>query len=97
MSDFLIGTGVTILISALSSFLLAWVKKGQFEDWGKKVGRMLSSLGNTKLGKDRWEKIEDTFTLSILSFAKGVKLGADEDDDGKLDRIEDKIKDGDSV
>ena len=90
MTEYLVGIAITLGISVVSSIGLAYVKKGKFENWGKTVGRFLSKLGNTQMGKDKWEKIEDIITLSILSFAKGVKLGADEDDDGKLNRIENK-------
>ena len=97
MTDYLIGVAITIGVSAVGSILMAFIKKGQFENWGKAVGRFLSKIGNAKLGRNKWEKIEDTITLAILSFAKGVKIGADEDDNGKLNRIEDKLNNGGKV
>jgi hypothetical protein len=97
VKDILIQGSMVALIGFLTSILIAWVKKGQFESWGIKLGRWLSMLGNTKLGKDKWEKVEDVITLSILSFAKGLKIGADEDDNGKLNRIEDKLNNGGKV
>ncbi len=97
VKDILIQGGIVALIVFVVSVLTAWVKKGQFENWGKTVGKWLSKIGNLKMGKEKWEKIEDVITLSILSFAKGLKIGADEDDDGKLNRIEDKLNNGDKI
>lgn len=97
MSDWLLGILTTVGVSVIGTFLLSFIKKGQFETWGKVVGRALSKLGNTQMGRAKWEKIEDTITLAILSFAKGVKLGADEDDDGKLNRIEHKLEKGEKL
>ena len=89
MKDLLFPTGILILLSIISSLLLTWIKKGQFEKWGIKVGKLLSYLGNKELGKEQWEKIEDILTLAILSFAKGIKIGADNDD-----RINDNLING---
>lgn len=97
VKDILIQGGIVALIGFVISVVTAWIKKGQFEDWGKTAGRALSKIGNARMGKVNWEKVEDVITLSILSFAKGVKIGADEDDDGKLTRIEDKLTNGEKV
>lgn len=95
--DYLVGIAITLGISFVSSFIMAIIKKGQFETWGRIVGRLLSKVGNQQLGRNKWEKLEDVITLAILSFAKGVKLGADEDDDGKLDRIEHHLEHGKKI
>lgn len=84
VKETLVQGGIMMLVFFVISVITAWVKKGQFEGWGKIVGRWLSKVGNVKLGKTAWEKIEDVLTLSILSFAKGVKLGADEDDNKNI-------------
>jgi len=97
IKDILIQGGLTAALALAVSLLTAWIKKGQFETWGKTVGRFLSTMGNARLGREKWEKIEDVVTLSILSFAKGVKVGADEDDNGELNRIEDKLINGGKV
>lgn len=93
IKDLLISGGLIAVLSILSGLLSTWIKKGQFENWGKITGRYISKLGNTKLGKEKWERIEDVITLAILSFAKGLKIGADSDD-GKLKRIETHLQKG---
>lgn len=82
MNEFLIGVGVSAAISIITSILTAFIKKGKFENWGYTVGKSLSKFAGSKMGAKKWEKIEDVITLSILSFAKGIKQGADRDDEG---------------
>ena len=72
-------TGGSILIS-VAGIAVAMLKRGQFEGWGYKVGRALSKFASAKIGKSTWEKIEDVITVSFVSFAKGIKEGADSDD-----------------
>jgi len=67
-------------ITALVGLLFALIKKGQFEKWGIKIGETMSAFGRTQLGKKTWEKIEDPVFMSIVSFAQGLKKGADMDD-----------------
>ena len=74
--DFLLVYGVTGLI------LLAkvWLDGGQFHSWGELFGKWLSKMGRIRMGKTKWEQLEDAITESILTFAEGVKKGADCDD-----------------
>jgi hypothetical protein len=51
-----------------------------FEGWGIVVGKFLSKIGCAQIGKSNWEKVEDVLTVSVLSFAQGIKKGADWDD-----------------
>ena len=69
-----------LAIPAGMTFLFAMVKKGQFENWGISIGKWSSKFGRTRLGKVAWEKMEDLIFMSIVSFAQGLKKGADMDD-----------------
>lgn len=97
VKDVLISGGVLIFLSIGTSILAAWIKKGQIQTWGETIGKWISKFGNLEFGKSKWEKIEDVVTLAILSFAKGIKIGADSDDDGKLKRIEHYLNTGGKV
>ncbi len=70
---FAITGGVTLLFSV--------IKGGKFESWGVVVGKALSKLGRARIGKAAWEKMEDVIIMSFVSFAKGLKDGADWDDE----------------
>lgn len=80
MSDIIITFVTTLAMTAGLSFMVSLIKKGQFENWGIKVGKLLSRLGDAKLGRNKWEKIEDALLIAFVSFAQGVKKGADLDD-----------------
>jgi hypothetical protein len=70
------------MITAVGALIVFFLKKGQFESWGIAVGKALSKFASAKFGKAAWEKLEDTITVSFVSFAKGLKEGADADDEG---------------
>lgn len=80
IKDMLIGTGATIVLGIVISLLTTWIKKGQFHKWGYSVGVLLDKFGMAKFGKLNWEKFEDVITTAVLSFAQGIKDGADWDD-----------------
>lgn len=72
-------------ITIAGAIIVAFLKKGEFEKWGRNVGKALSKFASARFGKKSWEKIEDVITISFVSFAKGIKEGADEDDLKKED------------
>jgi len=78
--DILSGVGLSALIGIVASLMTTWLKKGQFYNYGVAVGKWVSKIGSLRLGKETWEKIEDIFSTTFLSFADGVKDGADWDD-----------------
>lgn len=80
VKDFLVSTGLTMLVGFLSSLAFTYIKNGQIEKIGYSVGKWLDKLGKARLGKETWEKLEDIFTTALFSFAKGLKEGADWDD-----------------
>lgn len=71
---------IPLALTGIVSVLTSYLKKGQFERIGNWCGRTLSKFADSKLGKDRWEKLEDVITVAIVSFAIGFKKGADFDD-----------------
>ena len=83
LKDLLTGAGGVAIASVIVMFIASWVKKGQFENWGITIGSALSKLGNAKLGKAVWEKLEDSITVAFVTFAQGIKKGADLDDNGQ--------------
>lgn len=87
MSDLLIGVGLTVVISAVTGLLVTLIKKGNFEKWGVFAGKTLSRFARLKIGKRKWEKMEDSFTIAIVTFAKGFKKGADLDDNISDDEL----------
>jgi len=70
------GVGFTLALTIVISF----INKGKFEDYGVKTGMFLSKLGRSKLGKLKWESLENVITMIILKFAKGLQIGLDLDD-----------------
>lgn len=72
---------IGIAVGTILPFILAtFVPNTWFKNLGVKAGRDLSRAGRKLVGKDAFEKIENNFTGSLLSFAQGVVQGADEDD-----------------
>jgi len=47
---------------------------------GYKLGSLLSALGQKKVGKFAWEKVEDRIQSSVDDFVQGVQAGLDSDD-----------------
>lgn len=68
---FVVGTGLPLIFA---SFL----PNSKFYNWGVSVGKKMSAAGRKISG---WEGIENNLTGSFLSFAQGLKEGADEDDE----------------
>lgn len=94
MSDIIITVGLTAAISAVGSFLITLIKKGEFESWGVISGKFLSRLVRMKIGKGKWEKIEDSIALAIISFASGFKKGLDSDDDKSDEELKKELENG---
>ena len=47
---------------------------------GYKAGRILSGLGQRKIGFRKWEKIEDRIQEKVSDFINGVNAGLESDD-----------------
>jgi len=94
LKDVLVGVGTTAIIGIVTSLIATMVKAGQFHTYGFAVGKWLSNIGTTRLGKATWEKIEDLFSTTILSFAMGVKDGADWDDQEVKNLLKTSNRDG---
>lgn len=73
-------------ITIAGAIMVAFLKKGEFEKWGRGAGKALSKFASARFGKKTWEKIEDVITISFVSFAKGIKEGADLDDEIEEDK-----------
>ncbi len=80
MADILITIATTLVMTIGLSFVISLIKKGQFEKWGIIAGKLLSKTGDFRFGRSKWEKIEDALLIAFVSFAQGVKKGADLDD-----------------
>lgn len=80
LKDVLVGVGTTAIIGIVTTLIATMVKAGQFHTYGYTVGKWISKFGSARLGKTTWEKIEDLFSTVVISFAMGVKDGADWDD-----------------
>lgn len=78
--DTVITALIPLVIGGIASIVASYVKKGQLHDWGFAAGKSLSKFCDAKFGKARWEKLEDSITIAFVSFAMGLKDGADYDD-----------------
>ena len=94
MKEIIITTVITLLLTAGTSLVVSLIKKGQFESWGIAVGKLLSKIGDLRFGRSKWEKIEDALLISFVSFAQGVKKGADMDDNLPDEEIKAQIEGG---
>ena len=94
MKEVIITTVVTLLLTAGTSFIVSLIKKGQFESWGIAVGKALSKIGDLRFGRSKWEKIEDALMIAVVSFAQGLKKGADLDDSLPDDEIKSQVENG---
>ena len=94
LKDFLISSAGTYVITLFVGVILSYLKKGDFKSWGVNIGKLISKFANVKIGKERWEAMEDALTVSFVSFAVGIKEGADYDDDESKTLMEDKTKVG---
>ncbi|NQU05890.1 MAG: hypothetical protein HQ568_07340 [Calditrichaeota bacterium] len=52
-------------------------------EFGYQAGRLLSSLGQRKIGVRKWEKIEDRIQSTAADFINGVNAGLESDDGNK--------------
>ena len=73
-------TVIGLAVTGITAFVVSYLKKGGFKNWGITCGKALSKFAGAKIGANRWEKMEDVITVSIVSFATGFKEGADYDD-----------------
>jgi len=94
MKEIIITTVVTLLLTTGTSFIVSLIKKGQFETWGIACGKALSKIGDLKLGRSKWEKVEDALMIAIVSFAQGLKKGADLDDSLSDDEVKAQVEAG---
>jgi hypothetical protein len=88
MKEFLISGGITLLATIITTFVVTAIKQGKIENWGVSVGKFLDKIGRQKMGTEKWEKIEDVITTAFISFAHGIKKGADWDDNEVQNLIE---------
>lgn len=79
--NWLLGIGGGFAITAIAGLIATYIKKGDFKKWGVACGKALSKFADAKIGSGRWEKLEDAITIALVSFATGVKEGADYDDE----------------
>lgn len=88
--------GITWALTLIAGALISYIKKGDLKNWGIVVGKAISTFADAKIGKGRWEKLEDALTVGLVTFAIGVKEGADYDDadvEKVMDKIEESKKD----
>ncbi len=73
--------GAFILAPALLWVAGKYIPNNKLAVWGVKHGRAISRKASaTALGKDAWEKIEDTFLGGLVAYVTALKKGADMDD-----------------
>lgn len=94
IKNFFISSGATLLITALITILITFIKKGNFESYGIYVGKFLDKVGRSQFGTTNWEKIEDVITVAIISFSHGIKKGADWNDEEVKNLIENGTRNG---
>lgn len=76
-----IGVILTFVFTVLIPLIfLTFLPNEKLYNWGFKYGSKWSKWMNKKLGRLNWEGIENNITGSVISFAQGIKDGADSDD-----------------
>ena len=88
LKDLAVDYGVTLVSGILAAWLISLIKNNNFKNWGITVGKLLSKFGS-KAGKKSWEKLEDSIIIAFISFATGLKEGADWDDNDVIEVKED--------
>lgn len=70
---FLVGTLLPLIFASV-------LPNTTFYKWGFSAGKKLSAKGKSWVGGS-WENFENNLTGSFVSFAQGLKEGADSDDE----------------
>ena len=65
------GLGIPLLVWAWQRFL----PRPKVYMTAFKIGRFVTSWGDTRLGKEGWSKIEDSFVVTIYDFCDGFRDG----------------------
>lgn len=78
LTPWVVGIGVTVAVTA---FLRFYPKGKAIEDGGRigdLVGTVISTFGNSKLGKNVWSQVEEGPITTMLAFAMSfiTRLGA---------------------
>ena len=74
---YLFGGSIMSIVAIVLGTILSSKKAKKY---GERIGKLLTRFARLKMGKKVWEKLEDKITSFFVEFAKGLKTGADSDD-----------------
>lgn len=65
--------------TALPLLAAKFIPNSTFKTWGINIGKKLSEQGTKYVGKETWQKLENTIVGSFVAFSDGLKEGAESD------------------
>ena len=72
---------LAFVFGVIIPFILAAILPNEkFYQIGFSLGKKLSAKGISWLGKETWEKLENSLLGSFIAFANGLEAGASDDD-----------------
>ncbi len=80
MNEILIGLAGAIGIPLFGFTWGLFMKPKKVKGWGVRLGKLASALGQKKVGRKGWEKIEKRFQGTLSDFMEGIQEGLDADD-----------------